>query len=84
MTDDLFDQLQSNIEKRVREQLARHQRIEPTIELSQVVDIQINQEREKLVIKVDEFYDEGKINFAEITELIIEWLPELAQNLKRR
>ena len=84
MTDDLFDLLQAGIEKRVREQLFRHQSIESTIELSQVVDIQIDQEREKLEIKVDELYDEGKIKWAEITESIIEWLPELAKNLKRR
>ncbi len=84
MTDDIVAQLRADVEQRVREQLARHQRIEPTIDLSQVVDIQIGQERERMERVAEKFYDEGKDNIAEFVDAVIDWLPELAQDLKRR
>ena len=84
MADDFMAELRSDIEQRVREQLARHQRVDPTVELSQVVDIQIDQEREKLERKIEKLEDEGKDEVAEGLNLVIDWLSELAQDLKRR
>ena len=83
--DDWLSNFRSQIEQRLREQLERHQKINPYSDRRQIIDIQINQERERLELNADKADDEGKHVIAEIIrELSDDYLPELARDLKRR
>lgn len=85
MVDDVIAEIQATIERRVREQLARHFRVDPNIEPRKVVDIQIEQERERLDRMAEKFENDGKDNLAEFVRVLAdEWLPEFSQELKRR
>ncbi len=46
--EEAIEQYQAMIEKRVREQVARHHHVDPTIDRKRIVEIQIRQERERL------------------------------------
>ncbi len=90
MTDeDEFDRflaaMRGKIEDRIREQLARHHRVDPNIDPRRVIDIQIKQERERLERSAEKFDDEGNDKIAELCRsLAEEWLPELSQKLQRQ
>ena len=85
MADDFLIQVRAAIERRVREQLARHMSVEPNIDHGQIIDIQMRQERERLERQALEYEDAGKDRLAELMHTLIEdWLPELTQELKRR
>jgi hypothetical protein len=85
MVDDFLFQLRAPIEKRLREQLARHLRIDPNIDRGKIVDIQIRQERERLEGQALVYEDAGQDMQGELVRMLIDdWLPELAQQLKRR
>ena len=85
MADDFLAQLKVAIEKRVREQLARHLRVDPNADFRKIVDIQIRHERERLEMKALEHEDAGQDRLAELIRMLIaDWLPELTQQLKRR
>ena len=85
MPDEGEEQLRSLVEKRVREQLKRHARIDPNVDYGNVVNIQIGQEAERLERMYEKYDDDGQDRLAEaIRALIDDWLPELANRLKRR
>ena len=73
------------IEKRVREQLARCLQVDPDADLHKIIDIQIGQERERLESQALEYEDAGGDRPAELVRMLIDdWLPELAQQLRKR
>ncbi len=77
--------IRAKVEDRIREQLARHHRVNPNIDPRQVIEIQIKQEGERLERSAEKYEDEGKDNMAELCRsLAEEWLPELSQILQRR
>ena len=83
--EEFLQQLRSPVEKRVREQLRRHARIDPDVNYGNVVNIQIGQEAERLERMYEKYDDDGQDGLAEaIRALIDDWLPELANILKRR
>ena len=84
MADDVLAEFQAAIKKRVREQAERHFSNNPNIDPHKVIDIQIDQEREGLEKMRDNFENEGKDELAGVVDLLIEWLPEFSQELKRR
>ncbi|MGH6890643.1 MAG: hypothetical protein ACREEP_00130, partial [Dongiaceae bacterium] len=66
------------IEQNVREQIARHHRIDPTIDPKRVVEIQIRQERELLERMADQLEENNRADAATIMrDLADEWLAEL-------
>jgi hypothetical protein len=78
--DDFIPTLRSQIEERVRNQIRRHLKIDPNIDPRRIVDLQIAQERERLERASDSL---GPNAHAAI-DALIEWLPDLANELKRR
>jgi hypothetical protein len=85
MVDNFLAQLRAAIEKRVREQLARGLQVDPNADLRKIIDIEIGQERERLESQALEYEDAGGDRRAELVRMLIDdWLPELAQQLKRR
>lgn len=82
--DDVVAALRSQIENRVRDQLKRHLAINPTGDPRQIVDIQIAQEKERCERDAEKCAEEGRQSLADVYEAIIEWLPQLAQELKLR
>ena len=83
MADDVLAQLRATIEGRVREQLARHQRVDPNMDPRRVVDIQIEQERERLEGMRDKFENQGKDDLAEAVRILAdEWLRQLSRELQ--
>ena len=82
--DDFFDQLRASIESRIRDQLARHSRIDPNLNPKKIIDIQIRQEKEKLEKMAEDFEDGGQEQLADFCELLAEeWLLELRADLLR-
>jgi hypothetical protein len=84
MSDDFILEVRAGIEARVRDQLKRHLSINPNGDPRRVVDIQMDQEREKLERLAQRYEEEGNENAADACRSIIEWLSDLAQQLKRR
>ncbi len=76
-----IEQYQAMIEKNVREQIARHHHVDPTIDRKRIVEIQIRQERERLERMADRLDDKGG-NGDIIRELAGDWLSELEHRLK--
>ena len=74
--------LREAIEKRVRKQVLRHSKIDPTGDRKKIIDIQMKQEREKLERLIER--NEDNPAKVEAFEVLIEWLPELAQQIKNR
>ena len=62
--DDFLDKLRTAIEGRVRKQISRHLRVSPSIDPRKAVDIQIEQEREKLHRMADRYDDQEKADLA--------------------
>jgi hypothetical protein len=85
MVDDFLAKLRTAIEKRVREQLAPHLRVDPNADLRKIIDIQIRQERERLERQALEYEDAGQDRLAELVRMLIDdWLPDLVRELERR
>ncbi|MDP2620188.1 MAG: hypothetical protein Q8P46_08420 [Hyphomicrobiales bacterium] len=83
-SDDKIAALRSQIEQRLREQLARHKRTKPHIDHCQIVDMQIKQECERLELMAFDFDNEGKFGTANVVRLLIDdYLPKLAHELRR-
>ena len=77
--------MQREIERRVSEQLARTLAIEPNADPRKIIDIQIKQERERLILAAERFDNQGNDQAAELAEMLAEeWLPYLAKQLKSR
>lgn len=82
--DDFQYQLKTTIESRVRDQLARHWRIDPNLNPKKIIDIQIRQEKERLEKMAEKFADDGQERLADLCEFLAEeWLPELRAKLLR-
>ena len=73
-------ELQRAIEARVREQIERHLRVDPHVNLTRAVEIQMQEERERLERLIDEA-DEAQ---SEALLALMAWLPQFEQQLKRR
>ena len=73
-------ELQRAIEARVREQIERHLRVDPHVNLARAVEIQMQEERDRLERLVDEAQGEQ----AEALFALMAWLPQFEQQLKRR
>ena len=67
------------IEARVREQIERHLRINPSGSVRRIVEMQMEQERERLERLIDEADED-----AEVLMALMAWLPQLEQQLMRR
>lgn len=78
--DDFVAQYRAIVESRVREQIERHQRVNPSGDPRSVVDIQIKQERELLERLIEK--DETTPSQVEACTALIAWLPQLARQLK--
>ena len=73
-------ELQRAIEARVREQIERHLRVNPHANLARAIDIQMQEERDRLERLVDEADGEQ----AEALLALMAWLPQFERELKRR
>ena len=80
--DKFLASLRARIENRVREQLARHLRVDPTSNRKQVVELQMKQEREKLERLIEQ-HEENPTK-CDAYQTILDWLPELERDIKRR
>jgi hypothetical protein len=75
--------VRGNIEARVREQIERHQRVDPNCNIRRVVEIQMQQEQEKLERLIEENEEESP-DKAEALFALLAWLPQLEIELKNR
>jgi hypothetical protein len=75
-------EVRGTIETRVREQIERHLRINPNGNIARIVEIQMQQERERLERLIEESDDNGAE--AEVLVALMGWLPQLERELKRR
>ena len=83
--DKLLLDLRAGVEKRIREQLARHTRVSPNVDYNAVVEIQMGQETERLERIYEKFDDEGQDAPADFVRgLIDDWLHELGNKLMGR
>ena len=73
-------ELQRAIEARVREQIERHLRVDPRANIARIVELQMQQEQERLEHLIDEA-DEAQ---SEALFALMAWLPQFEQQLKRR
>jgi hypothetical protein len=73
-------ELRAEVEARVREQIERHLRVNPHANLARAIDIQMQEERDRLERLVDEADGEQ----AEALLALMAWLPQFEQQLKRR
>lgn len=80
-SDNTIAQIRVVIEQRVNEQLERQRKVSPNIDPRTVVDMQIQQEKERLEKKLDA---EESPAMAEAFKALLAWLPELARELKGR
>ena len=80
--DDLVVQYRAMVERRVREQVARHQYVNPNADPRRAVEIQMQQEREHLERLMQK--DDTTPDQAEMFRLLIAWLPELERKIKGR
>jgi hypothetical protein len=78
--EDIIQTFRSQIEGRVREQLRRHHNVDPNIDPKRIIDIQIAQEKERL----EKMYDRLDTKSHDLIDSLIEWLPDLANELSRR
>lgn len=69
------------IEDRLTEQMTRHARVNSGTDPKRVVDIQIGQERERLEKAMQEAESQIQID---VYRALLEWLSELAQQLRFR
>ena len=79
--DKFLASLRARIESRVREQLVRHSRVDPTSDRKQIVELQMKQEREKLERLIEEHEENPAMSDA--YQAILDWLPELERDIKR-
>jgi hypothetical protein len=77
--DSFLIQIRSPIERRINEQIERHRRITPDVDIRNVIDIQIRQEIEKLNLLLE---NEEDPTMAKAFQILIEWLPQFARQLK--
>jgi hypothetical protein len=80
--DNILIEYRAMVERRVNEQVLRHQNVNPDAGPRKAVEIQIQQERERLEHLIEN--DETTPAQAEICRLLIEWLPQLERQLKGR
>ena len=82
---DALEQTKKDIEERVLEQARRHSRAGSHADWAQVVNIQIDQEKEWLAQLADKMEDQGNFQSSQLFhKLIDEWLPDLARELRSR
>jgi hypothetical protein len=75
----------SQIEQKLREQIARHQRVDPAVERKRIIEIVLRQEREQLERLRDRSKEAGRDDVADLYDLLIDdWLPDLERQLKLR
>ncbi len=78
-------QMKKSIEESVLEQARRHAHAGSHADWGQVVDIQIGQERERLVKFADKMDDDGHYDASQfVHNLIDDYLPFLAKDLRNR
>ena len=77
---DRLAELRAGVERRVREQIERHLRVNPHANLARAVEIQMQEERDRLERLIDEA-DEAQ---SEALLSLMAWLPQFEQQLKRR
>ncbi len=83
--DDLILVLRSQIEQRSHEQLKRRHKVNPYSDRRRAIELQINQQRERLERIAGEFNGQDKHRIAEFVRTLIDgYLPELAHDLKQR
>lgn len=63
-TDNTLALIRTEIEKRVREQMLRHSKIDPAGDPRKIVDIQMKQEREKLECLIEQYEDNTAVTDA--------------------
>jgi hypothetical protein len=73
-------ELRAEVEARIREQIERHLRVNPHANLARAIDIQMQEERDRLERLVDEADGEQ----AEALLALMAWLPQFERELKRR
>jgi regulator of protease activity HflC (stomatin/prohibitin superfamily) len=73
-------ELRAEVEARVREQIERHLRVNPHANIARAIDIQMQEERDRLERLVDEADGEQ----AEALLALMAWLPQFERELKRR
>lgn len=81
MPEDAMVAIRKSIEDRVSEQLARHALVNPSMDPKDVVDIQMQQEQERLHAAILGAESQASIDAC---KALLEWLPELARSLKAR
>jgi hypothetical protein len=75
-------QYQDTVERRIREQIERHQRVNPNADPRRAVAMQMKQEREQLERLIEA--DDTTANQAEALFQLIAWLPQLERKLTGR
>jgi hypothetical protein len=77
---DHLAELRAGVETRLREQIERHLRVNPHANLARAIEIQMQEERDRLERLIDEAEDDE----AEALLALMAWLPQLELQLKRR
>lgn len=80
MGNEFLVQYRASIEQRIREQIERHQRINPNLDPRRVVEIQMKQEQERLEKLIDD--ENTSPPMVELLEQLIDWLPQLEHKFK--
>lgn len=79
--DDFLVQIRIAIERRVNEQIVRHAKVNPNFDPRPVVEIQIQQGRERLNKMLEEAESRAQVD---AIRALIEWLPILSRQLGGR
>lgn len=80
-SNDVLAQIRGAIEQRINEQLERQRRVSPNIDPRTVVDMQIQQEKERLEKALE---TEESPAMAKALKALLDWLPQFAKKLKGR
>ena len=83
---DFLEQLKKPIQERVLEQAQRHVHATGShADWGRIVDIQIGQEKEKLVKLAGDLEEKGEFQTSQMVHTLIdEWLPNLAKEIRDR
>ena len=79
---DFLIEYRAVIERRVREQVERHQGVNPNTDPRRVVEIQMKQERERLERLIAA--DETTPDQVDVFRQLLEWLPQLERQMTGR
>jgi hypothetical protein len=75
----ILNEIRRSIEKNVKQQIERHREVTPNVELPKIIDIQIQQEKEKIEGLLEREEDPKMAN---VLQALLDYLPIFAKQLK--